>query len=144
VVLGYLALVELRVRRDIALAVALVFRVLAHYATDRFWVVAMQASLSMTLYGLSLYADLRATRSSAAGSWEWGALALAAIVGCVLAYEVFLPFFLLNVVLSFVHARRSARAQGRRAPPAWQLPVLFVARALALLPVPRASRLSRG
>jgi hypothetical protein len=135
VVLCYLVFRELRIRRDIALAVALIFGVLPHYSTDRFWVAALQVTLSMTLYCLSLYADLRATHSSPAGSWAWRALALVAMMGSVLAYEVWLPLFLLNVLLSYVQARRSARAEGRRRPAAMRLPVLLGTTVLALLPV---------
>lgn len=135
VVLCYLILRELRIQRDIALAVALVFGVLPHYSTDRFWVAAIQVTLSMTLYSLSLYADLRATRSFPAGSWGWRAVALAAMIGSVLAYEVFLPLFVLNVLLAFVQTRRSAGAEGRRGPAAMRLPVLLATTALALLPV---------
>jgi hypothetical protein len=135
IVLCYLVLRELRIRREIALAVALVFGLLPHYSTDRFWVAAIQVTLSMTLYSLSLYADLRATRSSPAGSWGWRALALAVMIGSVLAYEVWLPLFLLNVLLAFVQARRSARVEGRRVPAAMRLPVLLATTVLALLPV---------
>jgi hypothetical protein len=135
VVLCYLVFRELRLPRDIALAVALLFGVLPHYSTDRFWVAAMQATLSMTLYHLGLYADLRATHSSPAGSWAWRAVAVAAMMGCVLAYEVWLPFFLLNVMLAYVQAGRSARAGGRRRPAAMRLPVLLGTTVLALLPV---------
>src|SRR5262245_32680684 len=135
VVLCYLIFRELRLPRDIALAVALIFGVLPHYSTDRFWVAAMQVTLSMTLYYLSLYADLRATHSSAAGSWAWRAVAMVAMMGSFLAYEVWLPFFLLNVLLAYVQAGRSARAGGRPRPAAMRLPVLLGTTVLALLPV---------
>jgi len=63
-VLSYLTCRELGVGRHIALAIALVFGVLPHYSTDRFWVATIQVTLSMTLYLLSFHADLRAARST--------------------------------------------------------------------------------
>src|SRR5512144_2532155 len=68
-VLCYLVCRELGIWRHLALAVALVFSVLPHYSTDRLWVATIQVTLSMTLYLLSLHADLRATRSTSTGSW---------------------------------------------------------------------------
>jgi len=134
-VLCYLVCRQLGIGRHIALAIALVFGVLPHYSTDRFWVATIQVTLSMTLYLLSFHADLRATRSTSTDSWGWRGLALAAMITSVLAYEVFLPFFLLNTVLAAVQARRAARVGGRLVPTAVRLPVLLATTALVLLPV---------
>jgi hypothetical protein len=98
-------------------------------------VATIQVTLSMTLYLLSLYADLRATRSTSTGSWGWRGLALAAMVASVLAYEVVLPFFLLNPVLVTVRARRAVRVGGSPVPTAVRLPALLATTALVLLPV---------
>jgi hypothetical protein len=134
-VLCYLVCRELGIGRHIALAIALVFGVLPHYSTDRFWVATIQVTLSMTLYLLSFHADLRATRSTSTASWGWRGLALAAMITSVLAYEVFLPFFLLNAVLAAVQARRAVRGGERPVPTAVRLPVLLATTALVLLPV---------
>jgi hypothetical protein len=134
-VLCYLVCRELGIGRHIALAIALVFGVLPHYSTDRFWVATIQVTLAMTLYLLSFHADLRATRSTATDSWGWRGLALAAMIASVLAYEVFLPFFFLNAVLAAVQARRAVRVGGRPVPTAVRLPVLLATTALMLLPV---------
>ena len=126
---------ELGIWRHLALAVALVFGLLPHYSTDRFWVATIQVTLSMTLYLLSFYADLRAARSTSTGSWGWRGLALATMITSVLAYEVVLPFFLLNPVLAAVQARRAVRVGGSPVPTAVRLPALLATTALVLLPV---------
>ena len=132
--LCYLVIRELGVAREIAFAVALIFSLLPHYSTDRFWLAAIQITLSMALYWLSLYADLRATRG-AAQHWRWRILALAAMAASVLAYEVFLPLFLVNVVLIAVHGRRAACGQRRTVPAVARLPMLLATTAVVLLPV---------
>jgi hypothetical protein len=134
-VLCYLVCRELGIWRHLALAVALVFSVLPHYSTDRLWVATIQVTLSMSLYLLSLHADLRATRSTSTGSWGWRVLALVAMVTSVLAYEVVLPFFLLNPVLAAVQGRRAVRAEGGPVPAAVRLPTLLATTGLVLLPV---------
>ena len=134
-VLCYLVCRELGIWRHLALAVALVFGLLPHYSTDRFWVATIQVTLSMTLYLLSFYADLRATRSTSTGSTGWRGLALATMITSVLAYEVVLPFFLLNPVLAAVQARRAVRVGGSPVPTAVRLPALLATTALVLLPV---------
>jgi hypothetical protein len=134
-VLCYRVCRQLGIWRHLALAVALLFSVLPHYSTDRFWVATIQVTLSMILYLLSLHADLRATRSTSTGSWGWRGLALVAMISSVLAYEVVLPFFLLNPVLAAIQARRGARVGGAPVPTAVRLPALLSTTALVLLPV---------
>lgn len=96
-VLLYLVARELQGGHVIALAVALVYALLPHYSTVRFWVAAFQAPVSIALYLLSLYGSLRALLSPRA--WTWNLLALVSLVASGLAYEVALPLFLLNPVL---------------------------------------------
>jgi hypothetical protein len=110
VICVYLVLVELRLSRIVSVAVALIYGLLPHYSTDRFWIAAMQANVSMALYFGSLYAELRAATSLRA-RWRWWTLATAARVLCVLAYEVFLPLLFVNPFIAWVTARR------RTAPP---------------------------
>jgi len=120
-VLFYLVLRELREPRVLALTVPLVYALLPHYSADRFWVAAFQATLSMTLFFLCLYADLKAWRPNASPSrrlawgldWRWKAVSVAALLSSALAYEVFLPLFLFSPVLVGYAARQRASARPR-------------------------------
>lgn len=111
VVLLYLVLRELGLRRSTGFAVAAVYATLPHYSTGRFWVVALPIVLSMTLYLLSLYAGLRAVRERV--SWSWEGLKMVSLLGSLLAYEIFLPLFLLNVLLVADRLRRMRQAGAR-------------------------------
>ncbi len=96
------------------MAVALLYSTLPHFSTDRFWVAAFQANVSMTLYFLSQYAALRAVRARG-GRWlPWGALATAAAVASVLAYEVALPLFVLTPFLVAYRSRQLPRTDSTR------------------------------
>ena len=53
-VVFYLTLREIWMRRLLVLALPLVYLLLPHYSTDRFWIAAHQANLSMVFYFLSL------------------------------------------------------------------------------------------
>ena len=110
-VLLYLALRELGQPRAVAVAVAAVWATLPHYSADRFWVAAFQATLSVALYLLALYADLRSLRAPRERFVAWRLLALAALVASVLCYEVAVPLFLLNVALVWWAARRRGEAR---------------------------------
>jgi hypothetical protein len=134
-VLCYVLASELGVRRHIAVAVGLIFSVLPHYSTDRFWIAAMQSTVSLVLYCLSFYGDLRATRSVGMRSWGWRIAALTAMAASVLAYEIFLPLFVMNLAVTAVRARRAARREGPPVPPAVQLIALAATTAAVLLPV---------
>ena len=109
--LFYLSLRELKPPRLILLTVPLVYGLLPHYSTDRFWVAAFQANLSMALYFTSLYADLRAVRAEHARRWGWKLLSLASLLASALAYEVALPLFFFNAALIAWHARRRYRRE---------------------------------
>jgi hypothetical protein len=105
VVLFYLSLRVLGLSRTIAVVVPVVFALLPHYSTDRFWIAAFQANVSVFLYFLSLYADLRFVTGAAARRWLWKALGTIAMVGSVLAYEVTALLFPLNVLALWYVAR---------------------------------------
>jgi len=64
VALFYQSLRLLGLPRAIAIVVPLTFALLPHYSTDRFWIAAFQANLSICLYFVSLYADLRFVSSA--------------------------------------------------------------------------------
>jgi hypothetical protein len=114
VVLFYLVLREMGQPRLLTLAVPLVYGLLPHYSTDRFWVASSPATLSIALYFLSLYADLRALRHQLAHIHRWKLLSLLSLLGSGLAYEVVLPLFLLNLWLVWNHAQQLyGRALGK-------------------------------
>ena len=112
-VLFYLILRELRLPRLLCLGLPLVYTVLPHYATDRFWLNAFQINLSSLFYLLSLYAALRALRARPIALAGWLAVALASVAGSLLAYEVVFPLFALNIGVLLWVARRSRRERGR-------------------------------
>ena len=105
VLLFYLSLRELMLPRLAVLTVPLVYGLLPHYSTDRFWMAAFQTTLSLALYFASLYGDLRALRTGRARRWSWKFLSLVCLLGSGLAYEVAMPLFLLNMALIWWHAR---------------------------------------
>lgn len=106
VVLFYLVLCELGLQRRLALTVPLVYGLLPHYSTDRFWFAAFQANLSIALYFLSFYSDLRALRAPLARLWGWRLLSILSLLGSTLAYEVTLPLFFLNLLVVWYRGRQ--------------------------------------
>ena len=116
VVLFHLALRALGLSRWLTVSVPLVFALLPNYSTDRFWIAAFQANLSMGLYMLSLYGDLRFAGLSGARASAWKAVGTAALLGSVLAYEVAAPLFVLNVLVAWLRARAVRRASARWRP----------------------------
>jgi hypothetical protein len=97
--LFYLIIRELGQPRLLALAVPIVYALLPNYSADRLWVAAFQAPVSMALYFLSLYSDLRALRHRFTRILRWQLLSMLALFGSGLAYEVAVPLFLLNPLL---------------------------------------------
>jgi hypothetical protein len=106
-ILFYLTLRELGQDRLIALSVGLVFSLLPHFSTTRFWWAASQSNLSLAFYFLSLYSDLRMLKANYSRRWLWKGIGWVSLLGSVLCYETVLPLFLLNPVL--VWHRRSQR-----------------------------------
>ena len=104
-ILFYLTLRELGHDRLIALSVGLVFSLLPHFSTTRFWYAASQSNLSLALYFLSLYSDLRMLKANYSRRWLWKGIGWVSLLGSVVCYETVLPLFLLNPVL--VWHRRS-------------------------------------
>src|SRR5438445_3623343 len=117
-VLFYFVMRELRQPRILAVAVPLMYALLPHYSTDRFWISTFQANVSMCLYFLSLFADLKTLRSDTRRPWRWKALSLASALASGFAYEVFLPLLLLNSILVLYLGRAGGwlRTDGRHAP----------------------------
>ena len=116
-VLLYLVLRELGLPRAVCIAVPLVYSMLPHYATERFWLDAFEISVSTAFYLLSLYAGLRAVRSSAWAFGGWLTIAVAGIAGSLLSYEIAFPLFVLNLAIIWWASRQSQEAASNRGTP---------------------------
>ncbi len=117
VVLLYWTLIDAGVARPYALSVALVFAVLPNYSTDRFWMAAFGYSLTLALFLLSLYADLRAVRSGPGRLVPWKMASVAALPVAGLGYEVILPFALLSPIVVWIRASPTSPAGSRAGSP---------------------------
>jgi hypothetical protein len=108
-VFAYLALRGLNVSRVLAVSIALVFVLLPHYSTSRFWFSTIAHTLSMALYFASLSALLRALKPQDRLRYLlWLAASLVALAASGLSYEVPLPLFALNAGLGWYLAPRLA------------------------------------
>lgn len=101
----YLVLRELDVPRLPAVAVAVMYGVLPHYSTDRFWWAAFGYGAAMTFALASMYADLRALRSRGAALWLWKTAALAGLTLSGLGYEIALPLLAASVPMLWYRSR---------------------------------------
>jgi hypothetical protein len=113
-ILVYVVLRQLNQARVVALAAAVTYSLLPHYSTDRFWVAAFQAPLSILFYLLSLSADLKSVRALPATPWLWRGLSALAVLPSGMAYEVALPLFLLDPLFVALAARRLRAAESNR------------------------------
>ena len=115
IVFVYLVLRELGQSRLLAVAIPALYGMLPHYSTDRFWPATSQITLAMLFYFLSVYADLRTTRSRSFHLWLWKTLSLSSLVGSILAYELTIPLFLFSpLIVSYVYQRRWTSVQQKR------------------------------
>lgn len=131
-VLLYLVLYELRTGRWLAFVVAVVFGLLPHYATDRFWIASHQATFSMAFALFGIFALLRSVKPESRISKTWAALAGLAFVLSVLSYEVALGLIVASFVMVGVRAYIDARATSQR--PSRRIAGLLIP-AVVLLPV---------
>jgi hypothetical protein len=131
----YLVLRELRLPRLLCVALPLVYSMLPHYATNRFWLDAFQITLSGAFYLLSFYAGLRALRARPAALVGWLVLAVAAMAASLFAYEVVFPLFALEIGVLWWAARRSPR----QAPFARWLTIGGLAAAIVVVGVVKAT-----
>ena len=104
IVLLYLSLSSLLKMRLITVTVPLLYSLLPHYSTDRFWYIAFVANLSMALYFLSLYSDLKAIQLQRQRVFGWKLVSVLCLLGSGFAYEVTLPLFLLNPLIVWCRA----------------------------------------
>jgi hypothetical protein len=111
VMLFYIILRELSQNRLLSLAIAMVYGLLPHYSTNRFWYAAFEGNQSMALYFFSLYCDLRMLKARPAQLWLWKTLSVVGLLGSTLAYEVFLPLFFLNPLVVLYQKRQLDRTR---------------------------------
>ena len=116
IILFYLSLSKLLPMRLFMITIPLVYALLPHYSTDRFWYIAFVANLSVGLYFLSLYSDLRAIPAERAHALRWRLVSILGLLCSALAYEVILPLFLLNPFLAWRYSHRFQRPTYRRQP----------------------------
>ncbi|SEQ72744.1 hypothetical protein SAMN05216548_10774 [Faunimonas pinastri] len=89
---------QLRVPRLPAVAISLLFLLLPHASTDRFWIAAFQIPLSLLFLLVSMHLDLRSVQVGRdAGRlrfWTGEIASIGALLCSGLAYEIALPLFL--------------------------------------------------
>ena len=105
VLLFYMTLRELGEVRPITLSTALVYALLPHFSTDRFWIAAFQANVSMALCFLGYYSALKSLSAPCRHVWKWRLICVLALLGGVLAYEVCLPFLFLLPLVIWIYRR---------------------------------------
>ena len=132
-ILLYLIIREFGQGRLIALGISLVYVLLPHYSTDRFWVAAHQATFSISFYLLSLYADLKALRAYPRHWAIWKILSVVALVLSGLSYEVAIPLLLLNPLLIWYVSPKTYRKEADRKSVRVKLISLFAVNLLVLL-----------
>ena len=115
ILLFYLSLREVFRARAFAVAIPLVYALLPHYSSDRFWFIAFVIPLSIGFYFLSLYSDLRACRAPQGGFWKWKICGTIAMVCSALSYEVVLPLFLINPLVVWFRARQIPDIHNKKA-----------------------------
>jgi hypothetical protein len=133
VVLSYLVLSALGMRRVVALAVPVIYGLLPHYSTDRFWSFA--TNLSVALYFLSLYCDLRVLRARLVPLVGWRLLGVFSLLGSTLGKEVILPLFFLNPLLVWFRERQLCGSPRDQGPTRASLALLILPNLLVLLSV---------
>ena len=84
----YLALSQMRFGRWLAFAIALIFGLLPHYSTDRFWFASHQATFCVGFALFGIVALLRAIEPEEKSTKTWFALAMLSFTFSVLSYEV--------------------------------------------------------
>jgi hypothetical protein len=112
--LCYTALQKLTGSRLSTLSIALLYSLLPHYSTDRLWYAAFQTTLSVSLYFLSVCADLRGVEAvGAVRTWGWKLLSVACLLISALCYELTIPLFFLSPFWIYLYQARTARSQRR-------------------------------
>lgn len=97
--LFYASLRELRLPRSVTLTVPLVYELLPHYATDRFWLGAHQAVISQAFFFLGLYSALTAIRAARGWSICLIAASILSYALALLSYEAIVGLLPASVLL---------------------------------------------
>ncbi len=113
-VLMYLVLRELRVGRWLTFTIPLVFGMLPHYSTDRFWNSSQQATLSMIFAMLGIYGMLRWRRGDTTSSKGWLFASILAFALSILSYEVALGLIVASLGVMGFYGRRAPAARSSR------------------------------
>lgn len=88
----YFALRRLTIARAVSFSIVAIYLLIPNFSTTRFWFAAFQANVSLLFFAVSLYAAASYVDDRRASQ---GAMAALGMVLSVLAYEMFLPLFLL-------------------------------------------------
>jgi len=76
----YMALCEFGLSEFPAVAIALVYGLIPHYSTDRFWIAAAQSNVCMAFSFLSFYAAARISPVRPTRRWAWMATSILAML----------------------------------------------------------------
>ena len=114
-VLLYFVVRELGQPRVLAVAVAAVYGLMPNYSSDRFWIAAHQATLSVLFLLVGVLAALHGLRAGRVAASTLTVVAVAALAASGLAYEVTIPLLVLVLGLLVFRTRRLGLLEpGRR------------------------------
>jgi hypothetical protein len=102
-VLFYATLRELQLPHCLTLTVPLVYELLPHFCTDRFWIGAHQAVLSQAFFFLGLYAALRAVRAGRVCALCLRTASILSFSLALLSYEVIIGLLPVSFLLIGYH-----------------------------------------
>jgi hypothetical protein len=102
----HLTLDELQFSSIVALTVPLMYSLLPHFSTDRFWIAASQANLCIFLYLAGFYSAVRATSVDESRRLSWGLASILGLVLSALSYEVAIPLFVLIPIALWPRLKR--------------------------------------
>jgi hypothetical protein len=94
IALLYVVLREIELPDATAFAIAVVYAFLPHYSTDRFWVAAFQANLSMAFCFLAFYSGLKSLRIGGIGGLRWTLASMGSLLASLFSYETTAGIFL--------------------------------------------------
>jgi hypothetical protein len=116
ITLFHLGLNRLKLQRVIAVGVPLVYALLPHYSTTRFWLSSFGANLSILFLFLNLYAGLRyisVKNGSAQKKWLWLFVSSFSTLACILTYELAMPLFSVNLFIFWAEFKRETNPKLR-------------------------------
>ncbi len=111
-ILFYAALRELQLPHCVTLTVPLVYELLPHYASDRFWIAAHQAILSQAFFFLGFYAALRAVRAGRGWALCLQVISILSFSLALLSYEVIIGLLPVCLLLIGYHAYTKHHGSG--------------------------------